>query len=448
MPNKYAVILLCIIIFAHIFILAKVIYFPYPEFFIYPYLTNHGLKPYSQILDQHFPGLMFFPINLNNLGMTTEQISRIWLIGIVILTQFLLFFISSRILKSDFKALLVNFLYLIWQPFFEGWIFWIDSFLSLLLIPAFYALYKKQIFISGLLLGIGIVFKQTLIPLAFFVLIYLFWQKKAKKVKTFLVGFLIPLALMFLYLSLIGVLKDFFYWTIIFNLTTYAKSGTTTPNNLGFITRILFVYALSFMALFYQNKRLLLILSIFITGSFLGIFDRANFIHLQPSLPFVLFATTLGLTSLKRKWLIPLLIIYFSVGSWWMIIFYRGHISNKVFFFDDNTKLIASKIKKYTNPGEKIFVFGGAPHLYQMSQTLPAGNIFVFQFPWFLKIAEGRILDGLKKDKPNIVVEDRTVEIEGLKLIDFAKDIDQYINSYYTEIDRVSSVSILRRTTD
>ncbi|MDO8785252.1 MAG: hypothetical protein Q7J12_03455 [Syntrophales bacterium] len=97
---------LLIVILAHIFILTRLMFFPYPELFIYPYLTNHGLKPYSQILDQHFPGLMFFPINLDNLGMNDEIIARGWSIAIIVLTHLLLYFISSKILKNNKKALL------------------------------------------------------------------------------------------------------------------------------------------------------------------------------------------------------------------------------------------------------------------------------------------------------------------------------------------------------
>jgi len=80
-----------------------------------------------------------------------------------------------------------------------------------------------------------------------------------------------------------------------------------------------------------------------------------------------------------------------------------------------------------------------------MSQTLPAGDVFVFQFPWFLKIAEDKILTGLIKDKPTIIVSDRTVTIEGVKIIDFAKNIDQYINKYYEKVDSVGTIDILRR---
>ena len=91
MLNKFTLLALGFIVSIHSFILTKLIYFPYPEIFIYPYLTNHGLKPYKEILDQHFPGLLFLPINFNNLGLTNEVIARYWSIGIIVLTHLLIF---------------------------------------------------------------------------------------------------------------------------------------------------------------------------------------------------------------------------------------------------------------------------------------------------------------------------------------------------------------------
>src|SRR3989338_6622905 len=99
---------LILIIIAHLFILSRLIFFPYPEFFVYPYLTNAGLKPYSQIMDQHFPGLLFLPVNFDNLGMNDEFSARIWLMVIVSITQLLIFFVSRAIFKSGKKALVVN----------------------------------------------------------------------------------------------------------------------------------------------------------------------------------------------------------------------------------------------------------------------------------------------------------------------------------------------------
>ena len=92
LKNNLQYFLLGLILLVHGLLLTKLIFFPYPELFIYPYLTNHGLLPYSQILDQHFPGLMFLPLNFDNLGMTSEVSARIWLISIVLITHILLFF--------------------------------------------------------------------------------------------------------------------------------------------------------------------------------------------------------------------------------------------------------------------------------------------------------------------------------------------------------------------
>lgn len=447
LKNNMNKIILPVIIFLHLLILSKLMFFPYPELFIYPYLTNHGLQPYSQILDQHFPGLMFLPINLDNLGMQNEVDARFWLLGMVLITHIFLFFISSKILKSSSKALLVNLLYLIWQPFFEGWVLWIDSFLPLFLLPAFYALLQRKFFLVGFFLGLGVVFKQTVLPLTFMVLAYIYWKdRNLKNIGKYFLGLGLPIGGMLIYLVGIGVITDFWYWAVIFNLTVYAQLGTQIPTSFGFVSRIFIVYMTSLSALMYKDKNLNLVLGLFLVGSFLGAFDRANFIHFQPSLPFALIASAVGFYSLnKKKYGFILIAVYLFITIWWQSVFYKGHVSNKIFFFDSETKSIAAKIKQYTKPNEKIFVFGGVPHLYQMSQTLPAGNIFVFQFPWFLKVAENRILNGLIQDQPEIIVAEPDIVIEGQQIKDFAPQIYQYIKENYTKIDNYGSVEILKR---
>ena len=435
--------LLTVIILAHIFILTKLIYFPYPELFVYPYLTNHGLKPYSQILDQHFPGLIFLPLNLDNLGMNTPGMARIWSITIVLMIHLMLYVFSYRIFKNKWKALIVNFLYLIWHPFFEGWVFWIDSFLPLLLLPASYALYKRKLFLSGLFLGLGIVFKQTLIPLSFLIFIYLFWQSE-KSVYKYLLGLLIPIILMLLYLISIGVIKNFWYWTVIFNLTTYAQYGRGIHPSLAHFSRVFLVFGSAFLVFKKMKSREGQILLIFLIGTLLGLSTRFDFVHFQPALPFAILATVYGLERFGKLGRLGIF-GYTLIAVWWLIIFYNGHLGQKVFFFDEQTKITASKIKQYTKPMDKIFVFGAPPHLYQMADRLPAGNIFVFQFPWFLMKAEGRILEGIKRDQPEVIVSDRMVEIEGESIKDYAGKIDRYIQENYEKIDSVGSTEILRK---
>src|SRR3989338_4477724 len=324
---------LLIIIIAHIFILSRLIFFPYPELFIYPYLTNHGLKPYSQILDQHFPGLMFLPVNFDNLGMNDATSARLWLYAIVAITHVLLFLISKKILGEK-KAFLANFLYLLWQPFFEGWVLWIDNFLPLLLLPAFYFLLRKSFFLSGFFLGLAIVFKQTIIPLSILIFLYILCsEKNFKKTAGYLLGLILPVILMVLYFIWMGIFPDFWYWTVTFNLTVYASSGTQIPTSFGFISRVLMVYIASLSGYLYKEKRLKIILLLFMIGSLIGAFDRANFVHFQPSLPFAILATSLGFYSLSKVNFGFIIIgIYLLITVWWQNIFYKGHISNKVFF--------------------------------------------------------------------------------------------------------------------
>lgn len=462
--NKRLVYLfLGLILLVHTVVLTKLIYFPYPELFIYPYLTNHGLKPYSQILDQHFPGPMFFLLNLNNLGMITPEIARIWSIVNVLIIHIMLFFISSTILKSKVKALGVNLLYLIWQPFFEGWVLWIDSFLPLILLPAFYSLYrgiqsfdlaqdfrgvqgKTWLFICGLLLGLGIVFKQIVFPLSVFVLIYLVWKlRDFRIVSRYILGLSIPVVLMIVYLLGIGVFGDFWYWTITFNLTTYAKFGRGGGPDLAHLSRVLLVFGSAFLVLQWIKFKETKLMLIFLIGTLLGLSTRFDFVHFQPALPFAIMATVyeFGRVDGLKRW--GTLSLYGFISIWWIFIFYKGHLGNRIISFDSSTQEIATKIRSYTKPGEKIFVFGAEPQLYQMSDTLPAGNIFVFQFPWFLKVAEGRVLEGIIEDKPNIIVSDRSTKIEGQKVTEFARDIDQYISQNYRKIDSVGTVDILQR---
>ena len=154
----------------------------------------------------------------------------------------------------------------------------------------------------------------------------------------------------------------------------------------------------------------------------------------------------MGVYSISKTTLAKFgIFIYVVITFWWQKVFYSGHISNKVLLFDEQTKQTALKIRQYTNVGEKIFIFGAVPQLYQMSETLPAGNIFVFQFPWFLAVAEGRILEGIEKDQPKIIISDRTINIEGQAITDYAKNIDQYIQKNYKIIDQVGTTSIMNR---
>lgn len=452
LPKQSSLLFLTFLIGIHSWILTKLIFFPYPEFFVYPYLANRGLFPYRQILDQHFPGLMFFPVNFDSLGMTDPFAARLWLIGIVVLVHILLFLIGKRIFKSEKKALLGNFIFLLWQPFFEGWVLWIDSFLPLFLLPAFYFSYlawqkgsSRNFFLTGLLLGIALLFKQVVLPLAVLVIAILFFKRREPgNVLWYGLGF-IPLPfLMVLYFWVKGAFWDFWYWTVVFNLTTFAEFGRKSPFLTG-IVRVGAVFGFVVFSLLYKSQQKLAFwIGLFILGSLAAVFARFDFIHFQPALPFVALGTVLALSFLwENKKARALIGVYLAGAIFFLSVFYQGHLGQKVLFFDNETYTIAEKIKELSDPGERIFVFGAVPHLYQMSDTLPSGDVFVFQFPWFLMITEDMILDGIKKDRPRLVVADRSVVIQGDPITSYAAKINSYLLESYETRERIGSVEFL-----
>lgn len=449
--------LLLIIVISHIVILSKTIFFPYPEIFVYPYLTNHGFKPFSETIDQHFPGLFFLPINFNNLGMTTPEIARIWLISAVVITHLLIFFVGKKIFAGSKTALFVNFLYLVWQPFLEGWVLWIDTFLPLFYLPAFYLTYKivdskdhmlnrNHLILLGVFFSVAVIFKQVALPLAGLVgLLLLYYKRDFKIIPYFLIGFLPFVLIVLVYYWQMGILNDFIYWTITYNLTTFAEHGRKY-GDFASLTRVIFIYSPLLLVPFIKERKLAATLFIFIVGSLTATYARFDFVHFQPSLPFILLLTVTAAISLSTyKNLSRLVVIlYVLIAINWLSTFYKGHLGDKVFFYDQETLAIRDKIIEYTDPLEEIYIFGSVSHLYQLSNTLPVGKVFVLQFPWFLMETEGRFMDALKTNPPKLVVRDRTVTIVNQPITVFAKNIDQYIEEHYYVIDKINNTEFMR----
>lgn len=160
--SKQSIFLLPIV-FLHGLLLKCLIFFPYPEIFVYPYLAKNGFLPYKNILDQHFPSLLMMSFNFRDLGITTPESARIYLIGSVILSHIFIYAISQFVIPNAKIRLIPNFMFLIFQPLFDGYTFWIDSFLAPILLASFYFLlrvFKKKdssaLFMAGLFLGLSV----------------------------------------------------------------------------------------------------------------------------------------------------------------------------------------------------------------------------------------------------------------------------------------------------
>ena len=231
-------ILLFVFILIHVVALSQLIFFPYPELFIYSYLTDNGLIPYKQIFDQHFPGIMFLPVNLYSLGINTLNEMRVVHISLIVLSDI----IFIKILKVFFKNKLHIFIgfigYAFWQIYLEGYVLWIESFITPLLLAGFYffiryVTFKKinELLFASIFFGLSLVFKQTTAPLI--LLIFAFLLLKKVNIKHLFISFIIlilPVLIVFAYFYMIGALNNLIYWTVTFNLTVFSEMGRTYPN--------------------------------------------------------------------------------------------------------------------------------------------------------------------------------------------------------------------------
>ncbi|MBI5358645.1 hypothetical protein HZB69_03425 [Candidatus Amesbacteria bacterium] len=407
---------------------------PYPELFIYPYLTTNGLLPYKQILDQHFPGLMFFLINFHSLGFSDPQSFHILLILIAIINSVWVYKIS--------KSQLAVFFYMLWQPFFEGNQLWLDQFLPLFTLPAFWFFTNNKLALSGLLLGFGVVFKQTLIPLVAFAGIYLLFQKKFRDFTWFGIMSVLPSLVMLLYFYSKGILTDFWYWTVQFNLSTYASGGRLAPTFSELLKLSLPVLIIIFAWIRSKNRKYLFLLIGWMLFSIIGGIARFGFIHLQSAIPY--FSIICGLAFIhlwkinKKIFLVLTIICTLWIG--WFYLKQKDFFTTR--FFEPESLRLVSEIKNVTEPGDKIFLLGIQPHFYALTNTLPAGNIFVFQFPWFLEKSGSRILVSLKKESPKLVVYDSSSQIDGLFLRNYADYLVRYVEENFVPVKSIGTITI------
>lgn len=441
------------IVAAHVFFLLSTIFFPYPELFVYPYLTKIGLIPYKQILDQHFPGLMFFPINFATLGITTPERFRVVQILLIIMSHLGLYVILKERNVKKVIILASAVLYVFWQGYFEGGTLWIESMLAPMLLFLFYfltkALSQKRIryyFLSGIILGLATVTKQIVIPLGALLALYLVLNVKNKRhLLYFFLGAGIPVFFMFLYVIRLGIEKEFLYWAATFNFTDYHDMGRKYPN-LKEVVSTMFISFPSLVGLFFLLKRKekrveAMLLGIFFFTGFLYAYARFDYVHLQTVIPFAILLFILGVLLTKHKYIILTTFMIFST-----IVGLRSYSRNwggETKFFSQADYLVFERVKAYTTPGSSVFAFATYPYIYPMTNTRPAGNVFVFEFPWFMKIAEEPILNGLKVDPPVVIIRDQNAMTDAYNLVSYMPKIADFVERYYVVTEKIDSTEIM-----
>lgn len=445
-----SILIVTIIGFLHILALALTRFFPYPELFVYPYLAENGLLPYKQIFDQHFPSFLMMPFNFYDLGLRSELSSQLYLLGIVFLTHLLIFLVTKEIFKTRKLIFLPNAFYFLIQPLFEGNFLWLDTFLAPILLLSFYFSLRflktksvRDAFFCGILLGFCLFLKQIMFPLVFLVILFLYWKTKAVKPIILMVfGSLIPLALTLGFIYSKGILGEFIYWTFTFNFDVYAKMGRKLPSLSQFIRFSIFWFPTLYWLALKKKTVNLFLLFIFTLFPLLNAASRFEFVHLQPSLPFMVLAVYAIFLSygISRNWFILLLLI--ALTFWWPLNLKRN-LLRPSYLFTPEVYQVANMVNALTTKNEKIFVLGTQPIVYTLSDRLPAGAVFTVNVPWNVKVSQDLIHKALIGNPPKVVIRDKLASIDGQKVVDFSPKLNSFIDEKYQLVANFGTNEIL-----
>lgn len=431
-PNSYNLLPALILISLHLATILLGGYFLSPEFTLYPYLVSRGFLPYANIIDQHFPSLIFGPFSFPP-WLTVNPQPLLTVFGFLTALTDLFLFLSlvRRGIKSPQIWLLV---WIVVSYWFSGNTLWLESFITFYLAIIFFLgrNHKPMIGLSlGFLFSLVLLVKPTLFPF----LVLLFIYQKLILDRQFIIGFILPLLVTFLFLTKFSILSDFFNLTSAFNRDYYIKYAAKIPTPRQIIeTAIVFLPP---VLIFLRRRKYLPILLILL--AVVPMFPRFEYIHLQPALFTILFLVA-GELNLTIFLLVPACIILLAFSLYKNL---RHNFGN--FYLDRQTLRVATALK--SRPGDFLFVMGGNDLLYPLSNRVPPGLTYLPPLPWYWKnesFAKKAILS-LTISPEALVLIKNNATIDGVNIDKSTGLIGKFIKDNYQEVGAIENYRLYQR---
>ncbi len=359
---------------------------------------------------------------------------------------------------------------------------------TLLLLRAMESRRLKDFFLSGLVLGMAAIIKQPAFYFVAFALFYLVYSQMVKdrlrfsqcaaKLEIFVLGIIIPFALVCVFMQLAGVFDKFIFWT--FEYALAHGSVNSLSKGFGIFRSIApwiiapaslfwFLAAVGLSAIYWDDaaRKHAVFLIGFLAASFLalslGLFFRPHYFIL--TLPAVALLTGTGVSSLTRlmkrsgdnpviKWapviITALAAIVFLASEGDYLFFQSPHEVSRSTYganpFVESIK-IARYIKERTSPDDRIAVLGSQPEIFFYADRLSASRFTVLYTltggnKFAVELQEEMIRD-IQAAHPKYLVYVNTPAswaiAEGSKILLF-----RWLKAYVpTRYDRIGLVDIL-----
>lgn len=392
------------------------------------------MLPYTQINDQHFPGMMLLPINIGTFGISTAQDLRIVHLLLICINYLLLF----KLLRGTSNLVRLSSLVLYALLFYswEGNILWIDSFVATLSLLGFYLLYTQKaltshinFFLTGLIFGLILMFKQHGIVLCAVSSLWVLSSKPSlSRFITFILGGAVPMGLAGLYLYRIGVFDQFWFWTIYHNLFGYTRLEGRPPL-WGELARLLAPLSIVVTSVFFSKNFKPLPL-LFLVATLVFCFPRYGLIHAQIALPIVIFVFAMSLQ--KSKELVFFAFILISLCLVFTVRTVTKDIPNKIKFYDSDTIETVMYVKQHADLSKPIYVYGVNDNIYHLTSTLPPQKMWIELLAGnIIPGVEDTLISTLKSSPPQFILLDSKAYIDGMYISEFTPNIWKHINNSY-----------------
>jgi hypothetical protein len=372
-------------------------------------------------------------------------------------TALILFFIGKKLWNKEVGILsgifyLTGLLvyggnYILTEPFLA----FFSSLAILCFVAHYYTKKHSYLFLSGIAIGISMLFKQTGILTLFGIFFfYLFEMVMSKRICVYIknsailfIGFLLPIILTLFYFYSVNVLNDLIYCVFSINLHSYPISGVVAflygnYNGLFYfpliwilsISGIVIAMAHISKASYNKNHKGIFISIMLIFSAIPLVIKQYPHYYIQ-ILPLASLLASYTMFELKepiksilesdRLKIVAIIVILVLIAPT------LEHISRETYVIkscnlNDNIK-VGDYIKSHTKPNEKILVTG-QPKYYFLSDREPMNkNIYLFPINKNNTYTEESVIQGLKNEKIRYVL----VRVHGFK----NKKIEEYIQDNY-----------------
>lgn len=406
-------------------------YFLSPEFTVYPFLASRGFLPYTNIIDQHFPALLFGPISLP--FFLTANPYPLLILFLLVTAATDLFFYLALIRRQVVAPQAWLLLWITFSYWFSGNTLWLETFVGLFLAIVFFTSTNRKSlvnFASGFLFGLIFLIKPTFV----FSLILLFFALQFSVGLFFIAGLASPLLITGLYFFKFDLLPAFLYLTFDFNRRFYVVLAAKAPT-----VRLLVETSLFFggaLVLFLRRQKFLF--TALVISAFVLAYPRFGYIHLAPALLLSLFFLAQTTTIRPALLVGAVLLFVFALAK-----NYRHHYGN--FYLDSETIKLASYLK--TKPETSLYILGGNDLLYPLTNRIPPGFTYLPSLPWYWQddVLSQKVVTALTDSPTTQVLVKSNALLDGANIQASGGLIGEFIKENYRPKETIGNYQVYQR---